>query len=130
VRVIMLVLAAVLPHAVALHEDDDQVGRDLEEGLLPAGTERGEDIEPLLRCPLLVESATLIRRFTSGSETTTKCQGCMLAPLGALPAARRQSSMICRGTSLAEKCRTVRRRHMSAAKSAARRRISSGGYSR
>jgi hypothetical protein len=54
-----------------------------------------------------------MRRFTLGSETTTKCQGCMLAPLGAVPAASRQASTVAAATGRAEKSRTVRRRRMS-----------------
>ena len=54
----------------------------------------------------------------------------MLAPLGAAAAARRQSSTTSRGTARAEKSRTVRRRRSSAANQAARRFISSEGYSR
>jgi hypothetical protein len=71
-----------------------------------------------------------MRRLSEGSLTTAKCQGCMLAPLGAVPAARRQCSITSRSTGRSENARTERRRRISAAKSAARRRISSGGYSR
>ena len=53
----------------------------------------------------------------------------MLAPLGALPAARRQSSMTWRDTGRSEKSRTVRRRRIAEENSAARRFISSTGYS-
>src|SRR5260370_41058368 len=73
---------------------------------------------------------TLFRSlFTSGLLTTTKCQGCLLAPLGALHATDRQSSITSRETGREENCRTVRRRSISSRKDLARFAISGGGDS-
>jgi pimeloyl-ACP methyl ester carboxylesterase len=52
------------------------------------------------------------------------CQGCLLAPLGALRATRRQSSITSRGTGREENCRTVRRRSISSRNDFARLTIS------
>ncbi len=118
--VVVTDLAAVFGDTVALGEDGDQPRRLFEEGLADVRAQRLEGVQPFLRCFLQVELALLslearrMERLTSGSEMATKCQGCRLAPFGALPAARRQSSMISRGTGRSEKSRTLRRRFISA----------------
>ncbi len=60
VHVVVLELLAVVRFTPKLSEDDDQIGRDLEEGLSSVRAERRERVEPVLRCTLGVESALLL----------------------------------------------------------------------
>ena len=109
-------------------EDHDEQGRGLEEGLAPVGAERGEVGQPRGRRAPLVELALLafsaasrMRRFTSGSRTTTNRQGWRFAPEGALAAASIAASTRSRGTGSGEKSRTLRRRRSRSRRAVTRR---------
>jgi len=96
--VVVLDLAAVRQQTVVLHENGNQVRRCLQIGLVLVGSQRGQSLQPLLSGTFVVEFALLFfGGFTNpaldrGVVTTTKCHGCMLAPLGAVTAVRRQFS--------------------------------------
>ncbi len=103
--VVGLVLSALVVSYDLLAEDYDQVGGDFEEGLVLVEAQWLDGfalfwgdaavIEGLL---LFLSAAPRIFPLSTGFEMVTKCQGCWLAPLGAVPAANRAFSIMALGT--------------------------------
>jgi hypothetical protein len=95
---------------VSLHEHHDEPRRHLQERLVAVGAERRQRVQPLPWRSLGVELplfflgglANPLAQVRSAFDTATKCQGCRLAPLGAVPAVRIASSTIERGTGSGE----------------------------
>ena len=114
--VVGLVLSALVVSYDLLAEDYDQVGGDFEEGLVLVEAQWLDGfalfwgdaavIEGLL---LFLSAAPRIFPLSTGFEMVTKCQGCCLAPLGAVPTANRAFSIMALGTGRSLKSRTLRR---------------------